>query len=73
MAFATRLIRAPVYPSLRDHQSVCQYPAVKGMVKPLFMLNHSIPEGGQDADSGQSKFNRHEVEWAVGLAEWVNH
>lgn len=63
-----RLIRAPIYPSLRDHPSVAAYPAVRGMAQPLFMLDHSVPEGGQGADDSRSKFNCHEVDLAVGLA-----
>eukprot|EP00878_Enallax_costatus_P024998 GHUV01026715.1.p1 GENE.GHUV01026715.1~~GHUV01026715.1.p1 ORF type:complete len:430 (+),score=88.69 GHUV01026715.1:146-1435(+) len=67
----SRLIRAPVYPSLRDHTSVTLYPVVKGMTKPLFMLTHNQPEGGQGEEGGQSKYNRYEVEWAVALAEYL--
>ncbi|KAF6248733.1 AAA domain-containing protein [Scenedesmus sp. NREL 46B-D3] len=67
----SRLIRAPIYPSLRDHPSVTACPPVRGMAKPLFMLAHSVPEGGQGGDEGRSKFNRHEVELAVGLASYL--
>jgi hypothetical protein len=66
-----RLIRAPIYPALRDHPSVAAYPPVRGMAKPLFMLAHSVPEGGQGGDEGRSKFNMHEVDLAVMLARWV--
>ncbi|WIA41120.1 hypothetical protein OEZ86_004748 [Tetradesmus obliquus] len=67
----SRLIRAPIYPSLRDHPSVAAYPAVRGMAQPLFMLAHSVPEGGQGADDSRSKFNCHEVDLAVGLASYL--
>lgn len=62
-----RLVR-PIYPRLLDHPSVEQYPAVRGMAKPLFFWSHRELEGGQGSNEGRSKFNNHEVEAAVALA-----
>lgn len=45
-----------------------QYPAVRGMAKPLFFWSHRELEGGQGSNEGRSKFNNHEVEAAVALA-----
>jgi hypothetical protein len=42
------------------------------MAKSLFMMSHSVPEGGQGGgDEGRSKYNSYEVQLAVGLARWV--
>lgn len=48
-----------LYPSLKDHPIVRNYPAVQGMQKDVFFLTHTNPEGGE-ADS-VSKFNSYEV------------
>jgi hypothetical protein len=62
----------PIYPRLLDHLSVQQYPAVRGMVQPLFFWAHSELEGGQGMDEGRSKFNSYEVDGAVALARYVS-
>lgn len=65
-----RLIRAPLYPQLKDHPAVTAYPHVKGMTKDLFFWDHDVKEGG--TDQGKSRFNEHEVQACVGLARWAD-
>lgn len=48
-----------------------QYPAVKGLAKPLFFWTHRELEGGQGSTEGRSKFNTYEVDAAVALARCV--
>lgn len=62
-----RLIRAPLYPNLRDHPQVLRYPPVAGMVREVFFLDHGGLEGGQE--DSKSKYNRFEVDFALGLAK----
>lgn len=63
------LIRRTIYPQLKDHVSVTQYPPVKGMVHDVFFLDHDHAEGGVNDDGqGKSKFNTWEVEYCLALA-----
>ena len=62
------LIRAPIYPALRDHASVGAFPPVRGLLRPLFFLDHAHAEGGAGGES-KSKFNDFEVAYAVALAK----
>ena len=61
------LIRATIYPQLRDHPSVAKFPPVRGLNEPLFFVDHSHPEGG-GTDEGKSKFSAWEVDFSVALA-----
>jgi hypothetical protein len=40
------LVRRPLYPSLKDHPSVQNYPAVSGMYHSLFWFDHKNREDG---------------------------
>jgi hypothetical protein len=62
----SQLIRATIYPSLRDHARVSAYPHVPGMLRDVFFLDHDHPEGG--AEEGSSKRNEWEARFVVALA-----
>ena len=63
------LIRHTVYPNLKDHPSVMNYPQVTGFRKRLFWLDHQMPEVKSDPtktlDSSHS--NDYEVEMVEAL------
>lgn len=59
------LVRSATYISLKDGGIVSSYPAVKGMSKSLFCLNHSQPESV--GEGGTSKENIFEAEYVVQL------
>ncbi|KAF5314903.1 hypothetical protein D9619_007516 [Psilocybe cf. subviscida] len=56
----SQFIRTILYPKLEDHAIVKAYPAVKGMQKDVFFMNHNNPEGG--LEDSVSKYNSYEVE-----------
>ncbi|KAL1409923.1 hypothetical protein Q8F55_003922 [Vanrija albida] len=60
------LIRKTLYPSLQDHELVHAYPAVSGMGKSLFFLDHDQKEHGGD-DGGSSKRNYFEMACDLAL------
>lgn len=65
-----RLIRATVYPSLKDHASVNQFPrTVPGMEQTLFFFDHDHPEAG--LEDGKSKSNVFEAQFAIHLAMYL--
>ncbi|KAG0304131.1 hypothetical protein BGZ98_005883, partial [Dissophora globulifera] len=61
------LIR-PIYPRLKDHESVCNYDNVRGMVDNLWFLTHSEPD---QLGPNNSHFNPHEVGVAARLAIYL--
>ena len=65
----SRLIRNTIYPNLKDHEVVEDYPSVVGMRKRLFWLDHRVPEGLGDPSqlSATSHWNNWEVELLVAL------
>lgn len=52
--------RRCLYPKLEDHDSVKQYPSVRGMAKDVWFLHHTNKEAG-GGDDGVSKCNPFEV------------
>ncbi|KAG8525871.1 uncharacterized protein KY384_000631 [Bacidia gigantensis] len=54
----------PVYPDLRDHDSVYNRPPVPGMAADTFFFSHSAPES---ADEQMSKMNLTEAELVVSF------
>lgn len=54
------LFRRTLYPKLEDHESVNNYPPVRGMRKNVFFFDHRHKENGGEDDS-ISKFNQFEV------------
>lgn len=60
-----KLVRDTLYPRLKDHSSVQEYPEVKGVAKRLYWLDHKHPEAGHETTD--SKTNDHEVELTAAL------
>jgi superfamily I DNA and/or RNA helicase len=58
------LVRIPLYPNLKDHPTVDEYPNVPGMYHHLYWLDHSQREcgSGEFDFSGASHSNDYEVE-----------
>lgn len=68
----SKLIRHSIYPKLRDHETVLDYPEVVGMRKRLFWLDHRNPEAR--GDPSQPSSTSHWNEWEVDiLAALVTH
>eukprot|EP00026_Physarum_polycephalum_P000428 Phypoly_transcript_00429.p1 GENE.Phypoly_transcript_00429~~Phypoly_transcript_00429.p1 ORF type:complete len:1482 (+),score=251.12 Phypoly_transcript_00429:501-4448(+) len=61
------LMRLPdFYPALQDHPRVTTYPAVKGMAKNMFFVNHQMMEDGDE--DATIKRNTFEAVYAYRLA-----
>ena len=68
----SKLIRRTLYPDLKDHGSVSEYPPVVGMRKRLFWLDHREPEGAKD--QSQSFQTSHWNDWEIEtVAALVTH
>uniref|UniRef100_A0A182MLN7 AAA+ ATPase domain-containing protein n=1 Tax=Anopheles culicifacies TaxID=139723 RepID=A0A182MLN7_9DIPT len=74
------LLRPIIYPVLEDANSVAVRPNITGMMRNLFFLSHSYPEGGETAtdamasdDGGdeKSKKNLFECRFLLGLCEYL--
>ena len=63
------LVRSTLYPRLKDHPSVFEYPDVEGVRRRLFWLDHSKKEDGTPSSPAQSfsKTNTWEVEMVAAL------
>lgn len=59
------LVRDTLYPKLKDHSSVNEYPQVKGLAKRLYWLDHNHAEDGHQTTD--SKTNDYEVELTAAL------
>lgn len=55
----TTMSRTILYPKLEDNELVHRYPAVRGMQKDVYFLNHTHAEAG--TEDSVSKFNEYEV------------
>ncbi|EKM54252.1 uncharacterized protein PHACADRAFT_174761 [Phanerochaete carnosa HHB-10118-sp] len=64
------LIRRTLYPKLEDHESVKNYPSVRGMRENVFFFDHQHKENGGEDDS-ISKFNQFEVDMIVDLVMYL--
>ena len=65
----SNLIRAPVYPTLRDHPKTLEYTHIKGMQHDVFWISHEHPEAGEE--EGSSKSNLWEAQFAARLAQYL--
>ena len=65
------LIRCQFYPDLRDHQSVCHYPQVKGVAQDVFFLNHTELEETMTDIGSMSKTNKSEAQFLIQLALYL--
>lgn len=61
----SRLIRPAIYPHLIDHESVLEYPPIRGIDHNLFFIHHTHAES---AFGDSSKENVHEAKFIVRLA-----
>ncbi|KAH0564872.1 hypothetical protein GP486_001741 [Trichoglossum hirsutum] len=63
------LVRQTLYPKLKDHPSVAEFPQVSGIRRRLFWLDHREKEAGKDATQPNqvSHWNSHEVEMVAAL------
>lgn len=59
-----------IYPFLQDHDSCLDRGEVRGMLYPVYFLQHSFAEGGTAA-AGRSRTNVHEAEVLARLAAWL--
>ncbi|KIP05604.1 hypothetical protein PHLGIDRAFT_147296 [Phlebiopsis gigantea 11061_1 CR5-6] len=64
------LVRTTLYPNLKDHEMVTHYPAVRGMHKPVYFLDHRHKENGSEDDS-ISRHNQFEVDLTVDLVLYL--
>ncbi|KAG8792975.1 hypothetical protein FRC12_004344, partial [Ceratobasidium sp. 428] len=60
------LIRKSLYPNLKDHELVTEYPGVRGMHKNVFFVSHVNKEAGGGEDS-VSKHNAYEIDMIYDL------
>ncbi|KAF8467382.1 hypothetical protein BDZ91DRAFT_145083 [Kalaharituber pfeilii] len=65
------LVRETLYPELKDHEQVASYPAVAGMARRLFWMDHMHPEANADKldPSSLSKSNEFEIEMVSALVK----
>ncbi|XP_069193979.1 NFX1-type zinc finger-containing protein 1 [Procambarus clarkii] len=63
----SRLLVPSIYPSLKDHCSVHQYPHVKGITTDIFFIAHSHHEKKGAGDESNSHENVHEAELMLAL------
>ena len=63
------LVMKDIYPTLKDHPSVSQYPDIKGVSCNLFFIDHQYTEL-EDKDR-RSKSNVHEAEYIVALCWYL--
>jgi superfamily I DNA and/or RNA helicase len=63
------LVRQTLYPKLKDHISVKEFPQVSGIRRRLFWLDHQEKESGADAAQPNqvSHWNSYEVEMVAAL------
>ncbi len=67
----SQLVRATVYPELKNHPLVANYPPVKGMGKSLVFFDHDHCESDADDDESKSKSNSWEVEMIFGFVGYM--
>jgi superfamily I DNA and/or RNA helicase len=58
-----------IYPDLKNHDCVKQYPDVGCVASNLFFFDHKFPEAQQE--SMQSKFNQTEAELIVEFTKYL--
>jgi hypothetical protein len=65
------LIREQTYPLLQDHQSVFQYPHVKGMLHCLLFIDHNNQEDGGGELEATTKSNRLEATYCIEMVRYL--
>jgi hypothetical protein len=66
----SHLIRS-IYPQLKDHAKVHEYPDVQGTSSNVFFFDHNHPEDGEKDDESSSKVNEFEAHMVVGFARYL--
>ncbi|XP_034246882.1 LOW QUALITY PROTEIN: NFX1-type zinc finger-containing protein 1-like [Thrips palmi] len=64
-----RLISPAIYPDLKNHPSVEDFPAVLGVAKNVFFVDHKHPE--EVVEDAQSFQNSHEAEFLSSLVKYL--
>jgi hypothetical protein len=59
----------PIYPTLQDHESVLNYPEIRGVAHNLFFINHAQPEATDDETKSHS--NVYEAEYVAALCHYL--
>ena len=67
------LMRATLYPFLKDHESTWEGRSVHGLVDRIWWLDHQIPEDGEElhVDNPTSCSNKFEVDMIAGLVGYL--
>ena len=67
----SKLLVPHIYKKLLDHDSVKQYPQIKGVCSNVFFIDHENRE--TIVHEGRSKVNEHEVDFLVELCKYLLH
>ena len=65
----SELIRSQMYPALKDHASVGQFPDVKGVSKNVVFISHNHKEEGGAEDT--TKSNQFEAECSIEVLKYI--
>jgi len=60
-----------IYPQLKDHPQVLEYPDVQGTTSNVFFFDHNHPEDGDHDDESSSKVNEFEAQMVVKFARYL--
>ncbi|XP_065226654.1 NFX1-type zinc finger-containing protein 1-like [Planococcus citri] len=63
------LIVPSIYPDLKNHESVLEYPSVKGITKNLFFVEHNVYE--EQVDNSSSRKNKFEADFMIQLCRYI--
>ncbi|XP_034235841.1 NFX1-type zinc finger-containing protein 1-like [Thrips palmi] len=66
-----KLISPAIYPDLKNHPSVAEFPAVRGVAKNVFFVDHTHPE--EVVKDAQSFQNSHEANFLSSLVQYLLH
>ncbi|KAK7024594.1 NFX1-type zinc finger-containing protein 1, partial [Halocaridina rubra] len=62
----SKMLVPSVYPALKDHPCVEEFPSIRGITKNVFFINHDNPER-EESDDNNSHENLYEAELIMGL------
>ena len=65
------LVRSQTYPNLKDHESVSNYPNIRGVSDSLIFVNHEHYEDGADTDNLTTKTNKYEAELTLQIVRFL--
>ncbi|XP_065213301.1 NFX1-type zinc finger-containing protein 1-like [Planococcus citri] len=63
------LIVPAIYPNLKNHESVFEYPSVRGITKNLFFIEHNNFE--EEVDNSSSRKNQFEADFMIQLCRYI--